>query len=500
LALADQGSGDSYGYNWTNSGTPAPTISYSWIDLQGETSVFGDVFNDSVAAVTLPFSFTLYGTSRTQLYISSNGWISFVNPNDNAYPLNAIIPSSGGPDELIAPFWDDLESTTGNNGGVYYRTDGTTPNRQFIIEWDVDDGSNAINFEAILYEHTNIIKFQYNTINGYGGGGSATIGIKANSTLGNQYCYNSSDSVSTSLAILFHNESVSGYSASLLPASVEISEFVTFTYTINNIDPGGAVGLGKLDRVAIGNPFSTTPTITSVMINGQNALIQNTAVKPTDPEIATWYYKTAGATDSLIIQTTRFNVAQSVVITYLQAIPEVLEGNYTYGSTVDAELYTSAPVTPSSQPQVSVTSGSVDYIIIRDASDGGGSEVTSLTMTTDESLTLYAAGYDAGDNYIDDMGVTWTLTGDLDGGGGAGDNFIFDPSRAPRSGTIEAELDSIGATDATGTITVNPGILASLQIRTAPNNGGSLVTTFSMTTDETGTLFYSSPPHRITEH
>jgi hypothetical protein len=121
-------------------------------------------------------------------------------------------------------------------------------------------------------------------------------------------------------------------------------------------------------------------------------------------------------------------------------------------------------------------------------------------MTTDESLTLYAAGYDAGDNYIDDMNVTWTLTGTLDGGGGGGTNFIFDPSLAPTSGTIEAELVSIGATDATGTITVNPGALATLQIRTAPDNGGSLVTTLSMTTDDSQTFFYSSPPHRITEH
>jgi hypothetical protein len=263
IAIAEQGDGDSYGYNWTDSGTPAPTISYSWIDLQGETSIFGDVFDDNVASVTIPFSFTLYGTSRTQLYISSNGWISFIDPGVNAYPVNVSIPNGGSPNEI-------------NNGGVYYRTDGTTPNRQFIIEWDVDDGSNAINFEAILYEHTNIIKFQYNTVNGYGGGGSATIGIEEDGTFGLQYSFNTSGSVSANDAILFHNESVSGYSASLLPASVEISEFVTFTYTINNILPVAAQGVGKIDRIAIGNPFSTTPTITSVTIDGQSALIQNT--------------------------------------------------------------------------------------------------------------------------------------------------------------------------------------------------------------------------------
>ena len=34
------------------------------------------------------------------------------------------------------------------------------------------------------------------------------------------------------------------------------------------------------------------------------------------------------------------------------------------------------------------------YLKIRDASGGGGVEVGDITMTTDESLTLYAAVYD----------------------------------------------------------------------------------------------------------
>ena len=45
---------------------------------------------------------------------------------------------------------------------------------------------------------------------------------------------------------------------------------------------------------------------------------------------------------------------------------------------------------------------------------GGGVEVGDVTMTTDESLTLYAAVYDADNNYLQDVSVDWTNSGNLD--------------------------------------------------------------------------------------
>ncbi len=196
---------------WTDAdGTVA--IDYNWIDLQGETSVFGSSFNDSLSpAISLPFNFPFYGTNRSQIYISSNGWISFVNPGDTTYAINDTIPDGGGPNHALAVYWDDLESTPGNSGGVYYKTIGTTPNRQFIVEWQVINASGEINFQVILYEHSHLIKFQYQTVGAaYLGGASATIGIKASTILGNQYSVNQSGSVSSGDAILFHNSSISG--------------------------------------------------------------------------------------------------------------------------------------------------------------------------------------------------------------------------------------------------------------------------------------------------
>ena len=49
-----------------------------------------------------------------------------------------------------------------------------------------------------------------------------------------------------------------------------------------------------------------------------------------------------------------------------------------------------------------------------DATGGAGVEVGDVTMTTDESLTLYAAVYDADNNYLEDMNVNWSTSGDLE--------------------------------------------------------------------------------------
>lgn len=49
----------------------------------------------------------------------------------------------------------------------------------------------------------------------------------------------------------------------------------------------------------------------------------------------------------------------------------------------------------------------LDYILVRDADSGADTEVTTVTLTTGKSLTVYAAGYDADNTYISDVPVNW---------------------------------------------------------------------------------------------
>ena len=137
---------------------------------------------------------------------------------------------------------------------------------------------------------------------------------------------------------------------------------------------------------------------------------------------------------------------------------------------------------------ITITGGAQSYLKIRDASGGAGSEVGDVTMTTDESLTLYAAVYDADNNYLQDVSVDWTNTGNLDAVSSSGSSFTFDPSTISTTGTISISSGSLVG-DATGTITVNGGNQSYLKIRDASGGAGVEVGDVTMTTDESLTLY-----------
>src|SRR5690606_2610545 len=95
---------------------------------------------------------------------------------------------------LVAPFWDDIDDETGN---VYYKTVGSAPHRTFVIEWYnrphfSNTGSGT--FELVLYEGTNNIKYQYQDVvfgsASYDYGISASVGIRESGTNYLQYSYN----------------------------------------------------------------------------------------------------------------------------------------------------------------------------------------------------------------------------------------------------------------------------------------------------------------------
>src|SRR5205085_65626 len=83
----------------------------------------------------------------------------------------------------------DWETHSVGSDGVYYKTTGTASNRQFIVQWNKvipvnGSGTNAVTFEARLFEGSNQILFSYlqttvvetNAIASKGAG--ATVGIR----------------------------------------------------------------------------------------------------------------------------------------------------------------------------------------------------------------------------------------------------------------------------------------------------------------------------------
>jgi len=105
-----------------------------------------------------------------------------------------------------------------------------------------------------------------------------------------------------------------------------------------------------------------------------------------------------------------------------------------------------------------ISVGSIHHVLIRDAANGGGNVVDTKKITADDTLRLYAAAYDEGNNYLGPAIVDWSSSGSLQPAISFLDmNMItFAPTNAPASGQILADHET--AIDySTGIITITPG-------------------------------------------
>lgn len=146
----------------------------------------------TTALVTLPITFTFYGTPVTQFWLQSQGAIGLGAPQ--AFPPPDGFPDcqSGGDPTTNYPAvvaFGDSSLQTGANG-VCYATQGTSPNQQFVATWSqvneqFDQGS-TMTFSVVLTETTNTIDVMYQTAAGadggldtYVSGANATVGMQA---------------------------------------------------------------------------------------------------------------------------------------------------------------------------------------------------------------------------------------------------------------------------------------------------------------------------------
>ena len=245
------GGPDDFGYTFTDSNTPeGPT--YDWIEISGTgTEVLPDSDDSWVEDIGLGFFFNYYGTDYSQLAISNNGLL-FSGGTTWQY-VNEPITQTPGVHGFIAPFWDDIV-TWGSAGAIYHQTIGTAPNRMFVVEWydnqHYSSSTSGVIFEAILYEGSNNIIFQYKdvdfgTVNGavggdnppYDHGGSATVGIEGpDGDDGLQYSFNE-QVIDPGLAILFKFPQFAGtnlYLSKQAPAGKDRGSTMTYTLHYHN--------------------------------------------------------------------------------------------------------------------------------------------------------------------------------------------------------------------------------------------------------------------------
>ncbi len=140
------------------------------------TNLTGD---DEYRQIGLPFVTTFYGARYNSVWVSTNGYVSFVDPQDSYY-ANDALPSAALPNASLYPFWDDLYVDA--QSSMRTAVVGTAPDRQFVIEWrDVtryDNMSARLSAEVLIGED-GTFTFDYASLDAADEqGSSATVGIE----------------------------------------------------------------------------------------------------------------------------------------------------------------------------------------------------------------------------------------------------------------------------------------------------------------------------------
>jgi hypothetical protein len=139
------------------------------------TGNLGCATDDCTLIVSLPFTFTYFGQSFTQLTFAANGKLGF--PGTSTYSNTCDIE-----DMTIAAFWDDLNP--GGGGAMRWQTFGAAPNRHVTFQWQIPHltGTDLYDIRAVIHETTNEIVVCYvdmiagNAVS-FDNGVSATVGI-----------------------------------------------------------------------------------------------------------------------------------------------------------------------------------------------------------------------------------------------------------------------------------------------------------------------------------
>jgi len=178
---------DNYGYYAYDSSdtlyAAAPRFEWAEIAQPGPGLRLDDVSdsNNGVAELAAPFDIRYYGLVRQNLWVSSNGFVAVYPPN-GSWSVNSDIPSLDGPAGMFAPFWDDLDPSSG--GDVYVWFDPYE--HRYIIEYDDvrhRDSDATETFQMVIYDPAHHstptgdaeIVFLYKDVSAPGG---CTVGIE----------------------------------------------------------------------------------------------------------------------------------------------------------------------------------------------------------------------------------------------------------------------------------------------------------------------------------
>jgi hypothetical protein len=155
------------------------------------TTITGD---DNTGVVSLPFTFTFFGTPYTSCNVCTNGFLSFTS-TATTYS-NVALPAVSTNGAALCPYWNDLVvgPVSGVNpnatGTIQTWSSGTGPSQHFTISWEQvwsydpyvanASGVGPFTFQIQLYATSGSIVYAYNSpTNAVWPTSGATIGIQA---------------------------------------------------------------------------------------------------------------------------------------------------------------------------------------------------------------------------------------------------------------------------------------------------------------------------------
>ncbi|MBT8390391.1 MAG: T9SS type A sorting domain-containing protein [Ignavibacteriaceae bacterium] len=207
FSFKGSGGPDLFGYEWIDSNEPNGP-EYLWNDISSTgneitnwlpTGSFDPKDEGTAGPIPIGFDFKFYGETKSQVYVNTNGVISFINITENIFSNDAI-PTAGIPDAMIAPFWDDLDGRT--QGNVYYKQESD----KFIIQftnWQKYSGTGSLTFQIVLKSNNRIYLYYENMAASLN---SCTVGIENyNGTDGLQIAYNAGY-IENQLAVLIASD------------------------------------------------------------------------------------------------------------------------------------------------------------------------------------------------------------------------------------------------------------------------------------------------------
>jgi hypothetical protein len=176
-----------------NASYNAAAVPFTFEDISLTGTVISALSNqdDTAASVNIGFNFSLFGTTYTSVFVTSNGLMTFGAANTGF--TNADLTTTPA-QAAISPFWDDLH--TGGGGlfsGVFQQVSGSGANQHLTVQWNQvrffsgGTAGDTITFEAQLFADGRI-QFNYpDLVSGAAAGNngaSATVGLKDVGTQG----------------------------------------------------------------------------------------------------------------------------------------------------------------------------------------------------------------------------------------------------------------------------------------------------------------------------